>query len=155
MRRMSAMILPALAAAISAAAGIIATGPIDYPSLRELPGISARAITRDATDVTVDEELQRSFRQQLAAAGIPLFPYANSLPGHPELVLWVAGDHMELELTQDVLLARSTSVKVRAATWRSMRARPDPSAPNVVPDYLMREFVTAWRAANPVRRQPD
>ena len=153
MRRMSA-IFPALATVISAAAGVIATAPIDYPSLRELPGVSARAINRDASDVTVDEELQRSLREQLSAAGIPLLPYSNNVPGHPELILWVAEDHLELELTQDVLLARSASVKVRAATWRSLRARPDPSTRHIVPDYLMREFVTAWTTAHAVRRRP-
>ncbi len=154
MGKVSAMILPVLASAFSAVAGVIATAPIDYPSLRELPGVSARAITRDASDVTADEELQRSLREQLSAAGIPLLPYSNKVPGHPELILWVAEDHLELELTQEVLLARSASVKVRAATWRSLRVRPDPLTPHVVPEYLVMEFVTAWRTAHTRRRRP-
>jgi hypothetical protein len=90
-------------------------------ALAGLDGVEIQVGLRESEDVVCDPRFAEDLAQQLRRAGLRVVTshVENDLPGHPRLLvtLDLPASRVDLELRQDVLLARRPDVRLNATTW--------------------------------------
>ena len=118
---------------------------LPYESLVGIQKLSVVTINRGSNDVRTPSSFHDSVAEALTRAGVVVSPYD---PSEPELVVFVDGTRVDLELRQLVTLPGQPRKTFMAATWwAGGPMSPEDLKRGTVPSNLVSEFLEAWSGA--------